>query len=189
MDAFFPHFFTRPRDIRFQEQEDDEVIELLMRRHWVTNVPWIFFAILGILAPFAILSALPIFYADFYSVVPPYLVIFGTVIWYILIFIYIVESFLSWYFNIYVVTNLHLLDVNFDNLLRREFVEVKIDDVESASSKMAGLFSSIFGYGNVVVRTAAEHHQITFDHVPYPDKVTDIINDFSRHQRSNYANN
>jgi hypothetical protein len=53
-----PHFYTafwnHPMGVSFAEQEAGEEIILILRRHFVTNFPWIVFAI--------ILSILPIFY-------------------------------------------------------------------------------------------------------------------------------
>jgi hypothetical protein len=52
MDFLFPAFFDRPANIRFAQQEENEVIELLLRKHWITNVGWILTALLVSLIPF-----------------------------------------------------------------------------------------------------------------------------------------
>lgn len=177
MGFLFPSFFDRPLDIRFAEQEDDEHIELLLRQHWIVNTSWIAISILMFLVPFILVVADQTLSLSVTSQVP-LKVIFGLLIlWYMFTLAYIIEHFLSWYFNIYIVTNQHLVDINFHSLLNKEIIESGIENVESASSKMSGIFSSLFNYGNVTVQTAAETQHLTFDSVPFPDKVVDRIND------------
>jgi hypothetical protein len=175
----FPSFFDHPARIRFEHQEDDEVIDLFLRQHWVTNVPWIIIATIGIFLPYLIIG---IDLANFFQLEIlsrlPYQILVGVVIlWYMLVTFYIIENFLHWYFNIYIVTNRHLVDINFTSLLQREKLEAGLENVESASSKISGIIRSLFNYGDVIVQTAAESQQITFLKVPFPDRVADRIND------------
>ena len=74
-------------------------------------------------------------------------------------------------------TNKHLVDINFHNLLQRDITEVRLDDVQSAKSKINGIFGSLFHYGDVIIETAAERQQIQFLAVPKPDFVKDRIQD------------
>ncbi|KKQ79056.1 MAG: hypothetical protein UT01_C0052G0003 [Candidatus Daviesbacteria bacterium GW2011_GWA1_38_7] len=90
-----------------------------------------------------------------------------------------IESYLHWYFNIYIVTNMHLVDINFHTLLSREIIEVRLEDVQSQSSKIQGFFKSIFHFGDVVIETAGERQRITFLNVPKPDAVADRIQDLT----------
>lgn len=177
MDLFFPAYFDKPTDIRFAEQEADEHIELMLRQHWIVNTSWISISILMFLIPF-LLVYIDLALALNTVAQVPLKVIFGLLIlWYMFVLAYIIEHFLSWYFNIYIVTNQHLVDINFHSLLSKEVIESGIENVESASSKMRGIFSSLFNYGDVTVQTAAETQHLTFDSVPFPDKVVDRIND------------
>jgi membrane protein YdbS with pleckstrin-like domain len=177
MDFLFPAFFDRPANIRFAQQEENEVIELLLRKHWITNVGWILTALLVSLIPFFLVIFGPYFGTSFFVTMPANVLTAILLAYYLLVLVYVVEEFLSWYFNIYIVTNMHLVDVNFYNLLLREVVEAGLENVESASSKISGLLQSFFNFGDVVVQTAAEHQQITFLDIPYPDVVTDRIDD------------
>lgn len=178
--AIFPSLFDHPQKIRFVEQEHDETIELFLRRHWVTNVRWIFFSLLAFVLPVILLQIDQLTGVNFVALVPLNILIEGLILWYMLILAYAIESFLHWYFNVYIITNIHLIDINFETLLNRSIVEAGLENVESASSKISGIVRSLFNYGDVVVQTAAESQQITFDAVPNPDFVTDRINDLRR---------
>lgn len=175
--AFFPAFFDRPEHINFIEQEESEHIILLLRRHWVTNVPWILTSIFAILLPFAFFYLEEMFNLQISPNIPANIFVAAIVSWYILTVAYIIENFLNWYFNIYIVTNLHIVDINFFSLLYREIVEIRIQDVESAASKVQGIIASLFYFGDVMVETAAEKQNINFESVPNPDLVADRIQD------------
>ncbi|MBI2011489.1 PH domain-containing protein [Candidatus Daviesbacteria bacterium] len=174
---FFPSFFDHPINVRFAEQEVDETIEILLRQHFITNIPWIVASFVGFFVPFILLSIDRMFGFDFLDKVSLELNLMALILWYLFLLAYIIENFLHWYFNIYIITNRHLVDINFHSLLLRDILEVGIENVETASSKIQGIIRSLFNYGDVTVRTAAEASPITFDAVPFPDKVADRIND------------
>lgn len=174
--AFFPAFFDKPENIKFGEQELDENIELLLRRHFITNIPWILTSLFLFALP-ALIAQLNESFNLFPISIPPFLILGGLIIWYLLLLGYVFEQFLYWYFNIYIVTNKHIIDINFHSLLYRDVTESSISDVESVTSKIAGIFGSLFNFGDVTAQTAAEQHLIIFEDVPYPDTVADRIED------------
>jgi len=45
-------FSLYPRKIRFENQDTDEEVILLLRRHIITTVPWVFAGIVMIFVPF-----------------------------------------------------------------------------------------------------------------------------------------
>lgn len=182
--SFFPSYIVHPPRMRFAEQEEDEEIELLLRRHWVTNIPWITYALISAFLPLILINAKAWFGLSFLPAVPSTLFYASLALWYLLISAYIIESFLFWYFNIYILTNLHLIDIDFENLLSKKFTETGLEQVESSEAKLKGVISSFFNYGDVVVQTAAHSQDITFLSVPYPNIVVDRVNDFARERKT-----
>ncbi len=172
----FSAFCVLPRNVRFQTQEDTEDIILLLRRHPVTNVPWILIAILFMFAPMA---ALPISnlgglvaFLDRISIgLLPTLLAF----WYLGIVGYILVNFFFWYFNVNIITNRRLIDLDFYNLLYREFSEALLVKIEDVTSVSGGFVGAIFDYGDVIVQTAATMERLEFDRVPHPQEVVRII--------------
>lgn len=187
--GFFPSLFDHPQRLKFSEQEVDEVIELFLRQHWVTNVPWILGSLIAFVTPAVLLFLDQLFSTNYFAVIPLEISIGGIIVWYMLIMAYVLESFLFWYFNVYIVTNKHLVDINFYNLLNRQILEVKLVNVEGVFSKISGFIGSLFNYGDVVARTAAEKQEITFDRVPNPDYVTDRIQDLGSYLPHKKGNN
>ncbi len=175
--GLFPAFFEKPLHIRFEQQEADEYIELFLRRHWVTNVPWIIIAILLSVVPFVAVTIDLILNLGLTTNLPPKISTGIIIIWYIFITAYVIENFLFWYFNIYIITNKHIVDVNYSSLLARSVVEVKLQDVQSQKASIKGVVRQLFNFGDVVIETAAENQRIDFTDIPKPDLVADRVQD------------
>lgn len=173
----FPSLIDHPQHLRFSEQETDEVVDLFLRQHWILNVPWLFFSLLGLALPLILLMLDQFLGTNYVFRIPFDIILGGIIVWYMLIMAYALESFLFWYFNVYIITNKHLVDINFYNLLNRQVLEIRTANIEGVTSKMRGLIGSFFSFGDVNVRTAAEHQVVTFDRVPNPDFVADRIQD------------
>lgn len=175
--SLFPALFDHPTSIKFAQQEADEKIELLLRQHFATQIPWMIISIIGVILPKLITSYYQLLGLTSFANIPFKVAIPLVVLWYLLILAYITEKFLHWYFNIYIVTNLHLVDINFHNLLNRDVVEIRLEEVQSGKSHIKGIFGSLFNYGDVIIETAAERQNIQFLAVPKPDFVADRIQD------------
>jgi uncharacterized membrane protein YdbT with pleckstrin-like domain len=180
--SLFQSFYDHPKKIRFCEQEADEHIELLLRQHWVTNLPWMFTATLGLVAPVILGKYLEPLILSQVLPAPPEIIFALNILWYLLILGYIFEKYLQWFFNIYIISNTHLVDINFYNLMNRDVTESRLDDVQSVSSTVKGIIAPLFNFGDVVVETAAERQKIAFESVPRPDAVADRIQDLQERQ-------
>mgnify|MGYP001570126680 CR=1 FL=1 len=101
-------FAVRPRKIKFETQDPEEYVLLLLRRHVITNVPWIVVAMIMLAVPLAVPAVFPMV-----SWVPVRFIGVATVMWYLLTAGYILESFLTWYFNVYIVTDERIVDIDF----------------------------------------------------------------------------
>jgi len=178
--SFFPALFQRPLKIRFDRQEENEEIILFLRQHPIVNTFWIVTSIILIILPAVFLQTERLLGLSITSQIPLNLIIGGLLIYYLLIIAFAFEQFLSWYFNVYIVTNMHIVDINFYSLLSKEVVEISLDDIEVISYTMAGVLGSLFHFGTVEIETAAETKRIHFEKVPRPDVVSDTVQDLQR---------
>lgn len=176
--SLFPAFFDRPEKMRFGQQEENEVVELFLRRHGITNAGWITIALIGfILPPILIQLDTITFQTNYLSILPGQILAGILVIWYMLVLAFVLENFLFWYFNIYIVTNIHLEDISLHNLLSRDALEIELNDIQSVKPEINGILQSLFNFGNVNIKTSADRENIVFDKVPKPDFVADRIQD------------
>ena len=164
-------FVVNPPNIRFETQEKKEKIILLLRPHWFTSLPWIGLVILMTFVPF-FLRFLP-----FLEQFPFRYQVIIVVLWYLLTLAVALENFLSWYFNVNIVTDERIVDIDFYSLIYKEISHCKIDKIQDISFKMGGIARTIFDYGDVVIQTAAEIPVFEFDSVPKPALVVQKLNE------------
>ena len=172
----FSSYIEHPAALRFEGQDHDEKILLLLRAHPVTNLNWIFGALLLFLLPFFLPGIFELANLNLSSVPSNYGILL-LIINYLLVLIIVFEGFLHWYFNVYIVTEKNVIDVDFHSLLFKNIDVAPLRNIEDTSSSMGGLLSSIFHYGNVFIQTAGTSRNIDFQAVPRPHHVADFILD------------
>lgn len=165
-------FVVRPPGVTFVNQHSKEKILLVLRQHPIVNFKWVVISIFLILAPFLIFPLLPLF--DFLASEFKFFTMVG---WYLLVSAYVIEHLLYWYYNIYLITDERIIDIDFISLIYRRVSEAKIDKIEDVTATTTGLFAGIFNYGNVTIQTAAEKREFEFLAVPQPEKVTRLLNE------------
>jgi len=161
---------TLPEKVKFETQEKEEKIILLLRRHWITNVPWLILSVLMISAPF---FALRLPGSNF---LPNNYRLIIIMMWYLFFLSFVYEKFLSWFFNVFIITDERIIDVDFYSLVYREITQAKIDKIQDISYRGGGLLRSVFDYGDVDIQTAGEQQQISFESVAHPNRVVKALN-------------
>lgn len=162
-------FCYYPARVKFINEDPEEEIILLLRRHPITNLGWILIAILMVLAPL-LFKFYPVF--DF---LPSGFQIVSVMIWYMITVAFIFEEFLSWFFHVNIITDERIIEVDFVNLLYREMTDANIDQIQDVTVKMGGAPRTFFNYGNLIIQTASEVPRIDFEAVPNPDEVARVL--------------
>lgn len=177
-----PDLVDHPTNLCFADQEADEEIELFLRAHWITNLSWLGLVLILLWLPEGLALVFWITGLRLADTLPSSLSFSLNILWLMLILAYSVEKFLQWYFNIYIVTNQHLVDINFHNLLSRDKVEIRLEDIQSSKPSIKGVLRSFFNFGDIIIETAAEKQRIEFHDVPRPDLVAERIQDLQHLQ-------
>lgn len=172
-------FSLYPEHIDFESRAKEEKVVLFLRQHIIVNVKWVLAAVVMIFVPtvaavFGIFSSLP---TGFELVI--------TLSWYLFTLAYAFENFLNWYFNVYIVTNMRIVDVDFHNLIYKQVSDANLDKIQDVTYNMGGVARTIFNYGDVFIQTASEVSEFDFLAVPNPDRVVKIINDFIKKDEEN----
>lgn len=170
-------FLARPKHLNFETQLDGEEVILLLRKHLITQIQWVIIAIIMILAPltltnFPLLRFLP---SRFQFIV--------ILLWYLLVFAVMLENFLGWYFNVYIVTDERVIDIDFYNLIYKEISDAEIENIEDVTVIVGGVLQTIFNYGLVEIQTAAQTPQIEFEYVPQPGKISEVLKQLQLEER------
>jgi hypothetical protein len=120
------------------------------------------------------------------SILPPvYLTGFG-ILWFLFIFGLFLEKVVSWYFNVIVITDERIIDIDFLHLVYKNVTVTKIDNIEDVTYSVTGVIQSLLNFGNVLIQTAGAvvtmQPQQTIASIeiwgtPNPAKVVGVIND------------
>jgi len=109
------------------------------------------------------------------SDIPAKFQMLGVMAWYLVTFAFAFEKFLSWWFDVYIITDERVIDIAFNNLLDKKFSEAKLSMIQDITSRVSGVSQTMFNYGTVFIQTAAEVPEINFEMVPHPEKIIKIL--------------
>ncbi|MBI4226132.1 PH domain-containing protein [Candidatus Roizmanbacteria bacterium] len=165
----FLHAFCVKPAYRFETQHPSEQVILVLRAHPITQLPWVINSFILLI----ILFFLNFLFLNFLSTSQT---VFANFFGLAVIFAYIWFNFLSWFFNVGIITNERIIDIDFHAVIYKEVTETQLSKVEDVTAKSGGFFASVFNYGNVFVQTAGTEVNIEFINVPKPSDVTKIIN-------------
>lgn len=160
-----------PENLKFESMDSEEKVILFLRKHFITNIPWIFLVIIMFLTP-AFVSDLSLF-----DSIPDNFMFIFILIWYLISTAYFLESFLTWFFNVYIVTDERIIDIDFYNLIYKEVSDANIDRIQDVTYNMGGVIRTMFNYGDIMIQTASEVPNFEFLAVPKPDKVAKVLQD------------
>ena len=170
----FSTFVRDPRGIVIAEQHSDEHILLFIRRDFSTNTKWIAFGLLAAIIPFflpVIFSPLKII-IDYFS--PTTLVLLGF-FYYLVIAGYIFGNFLTWFYDVGIVTEERAIDIDFYNISYVSVATARSQDLKDVRYFQRGIFESLFDYGDVTLVVEASGETLTFERTPRPAEVVSIL--------------
>lgn len=155
--------------VHFETQEPEEEILLILRSHWITNLSWVLISIVLFFAPISLL------FIPLLESFPVRLQMMFVIIWYLVLLMFVFEKFLAWFFNITIITDERIIDVDFLNLTSKKVSDAELDKIQDVSFTRQGVFQTIFNFGDILVQTAAEHAQFIFEKIPDPSEVANIL--------------
>lgn len=170
-------FIAYPESIRFDTQEEREQIVLFLRKHWITNIPWLLVTFFLVLVPSLFFPIVIV--RGFLSLVPANFMLVFSFFWYLAAFGFALVNFITWYFNVYIVTNERIIDVDFYQLLYKEMSAARIARVQDLTYKLGGVIRALFDYGDVFIQTAGTELNFDFEAVPHPEQVVRIISELT----------
>lgn len=164
-------FCYYPDRADFETREKEEKIILLLRQHPIVLLPKTLMVLAMILAPI-ILGYFPLL-----SFLPARFQVLAVLGWYLVTTAFALETFLTWFFNAYILTDERIIDIDFFNLIYKEVSDANIDKIQDVTYKMGGVARTIFNFGDVLIQTASEIPNFEFLAVPKPDEVAKVLQD------------
>ncbi|PIY94944.1 MAG: hypothetical protein COY68_00810 [Candidatus Levybacteria bacterium CG_4_10_14_0_8_um_filter_35_23] len=166
-------FGVRPYGVSFGEQGEDEEIFLFLRRHIVTNIPWLVTGLFFLLLPiflFLIFDSSPLPFTT-----PMNFIVIFLLFYYLIIITFLFINYTGWFFNIALVTDKRVVDLNYSDVIYHNMAVTKLNLIEDINYVQAGFMRSFFDYGDIFIQTAGEKLNFHFMAVPKPARATEII--------------
>ena len=164
------------KKISFSNQKEDEKIILFLRAHFVTNFSWITISVILIILPIIILII-----SNFIDNAPPFVtaeLIFILILsYYLITFAYALINFMKWFYNILIITNLGIVDVDYSGLLYHDVAFTKLNLIEDVNYIKTGFLRSLFNFGDVFIQTAGGKENLEGIGIPNPSNAAHIIAD------------
>ena len=156
-------------DVKFESQEQGEKVILLLRSHPFTQIGWIFKSILLVI----FLFILNFFIKNLFSSAGIFII---NLFLFVFILSYVWFNVINWYFNVGMITNRRVIDIDIDAILYKEISVAPLDKIQDITVKSGGYFEAIFDFGSIYSQTAGTNANVEFLDVPYPTEAVMIIN-------------
>jgi uncharacterized membrane protein YdbT with pleckstrin-like domain len=159
----------------FKEIKNEETIIMVVHRHWFDILQQffiIFIMALIFLGGFFISPTfIPILEdGDFRALANFLQVTFALFIWIYAFFVWI-----DYYFDVWVVTNKRIVNIEQRGLFARNVSELNLEKIQDVTTEVHGFLPTMFNYGDVYIQTAAEKERFEFQKVPNPYGIKDTI--------------
>lgn len=155
---------------------EDEKIIIFTRRHVVSMLGTIILIIFMFLIPLIILAAIFFTNRPILSGITLNFIVIGASIYYLVAATYAFTEWISYYFDIFIVTEDEIIDINQEGIFDRSITEVSLLRVQDVSARIKGFLPTIFAYGDVVAESAGENTRTyVIDSIPNPVEVANKI--------------
>jgi len=159
----------------FSGQKEGENVIMVVRRHW--------FDIFKSILPIIVLSIF-LFFGYFYlPVLFPSLrqaqliqaFIFLENLAWMAVFIVFSLIWVDYYFDVWIITNKRIVDIQQNGLFSREVSELELEKIQDVTTEVLGIIPTFLDYGQVYIQTAGEKERFVFINVPAPYRIKDTI--------------
>ncbi|MEX0622064.1 MAG: PH domain-containing protein [Candidatus Woykebacteria bacterium] len=164
------------RNLRFEGEDKQEETLFFLRPHAIINVGWVLVAVFLLILSTGVVAFLP--NNQFFELpLEPTTVYLSILVFDLVIAGGAFQWFLHWYFNIYVLTNKRLVDIDFFGLFHRKISQTTLRNVEDVTYSKHGVLQNFFDFGDVHIQTAGTLPNFEFHAIPDPEgSVQQILN-------------
>lgn len=156
-------------------QPSDEITQRVVYKHIISIMPFLFtvfvMGIVGIIGAYY----LGVNTAQVSQYMPETLISLAGFLYIIILVFLFVGVLWIWRRNKVVITNQHIVDVDQIGLFNRKVSTLRLGEIQDLSADVHGPMQTIFQYGTMMIQTAGERENFTFDYVPHPYELEHYI--------------
>lgn len=163
----------------FPGQQKNEDIFVFLRRHPLSFLPFILITSFMVVALVVVLIIIIKLFPDITNGLGLKIIIAASSVYLLFIVSFFLVGWIDFYYDIHIVTNRRIIDIDQNGLFSRQINELTLDHIEDVSAKIDGVFPTFFNYGDVHIQTAGARANFTLDKIPYPRNVAALIVDLT----------
>ena len=153
----------------FPGQHEGEKIALVARKHLLVLLPYALCISAMCLLPILFYAFIVPFVFPAFSEAPYDRFLFLlALIYYGFVWIIIFIIWVDYYFDVWIVTNERLLDIEQIGFFSRVVSELDLKRIQDITSSVHGMLPTMLGFGNIHIQTAAEEKKFDLKSVPHP---------------------
>lgn len=156
----------------FSGQHNGEKIIKIIRRHWFNIAQQYFIVFAIVFLMLASFQIMPMYFLE-EGELPVFLFIQSFLA--IVLWIYIFIIWIDFYFDVWIITNERIVNIEQKALFMRTVSELKFEKIQDVSTDIKGLLPTIMNFGDVHVQTAGNTEKFFFHKVPDPQKIKGLI--------------
>jgi uncharacterized membrane protein YdbT with pleckstrin-like domain len=155
--------------------EDNEKIVLTIRKHWWRLFTW-GWSMAG-LALGPVIVFVVFFFFTRAVLTPEIINLFGFfyTMWIGMLWALFFVEWTDYRFDIWIVTNQRIIDIDQVGLFSRDIATVRLSDVEDITVEMYGFVSTIFKFGTLMVQTAGSKNEFFIKNAKSPEQAKAMI--------------
>ncbi len=173
----------------FKGQKDGEEILTVVHRHWfdiLSQFSIIFIMLILLFGGLAFASPLV---AASNGSLSPGLFLFMAQVFFICIWLFFFIIWIDYYFDVWIVTNQRIVNIEQKGLFSRDVSELELEHVQDITVEVLGIIPTFLNYGDLYVQTAGETERFIFKHVPNPYAIKDLIMNLQKTYEKEEASN
>lgn len=178
----FTSFIKDPRNTSYEGKDSDEEVKILVRKSLLTTIGWIILTVVLSLIPFILGPLVSSVKFNGKHVFDPAFVSSLGLFWYVFVFGFILQNFLNWYFEVLLITNKKIVDIDEGCT---NISETQLRNIQDVTSKMNSIWGQVFNIGSLLIQTAAEKEEFEFRFVDNPSVIRDAISDLVSRDKRN----
>lgn len=167
---------------KIRELMEKESIVKIVHRHWFNIFTQFLIIIVMVLALIFIFYLLNYFFDFFQETQQENVIFFLGSIFAVFIWLYGFFIWIDYYFDIWIITEERIINIEQKGLFIRSMSEVKFGRIQDVTAEEKGVIPTMLDYGDVFVQTAAEKERFVFRKVPNPYGLKDMIMGMQKRQ-------
>ncbi|EKE16004.1 MAG: hypothetical protein ACD_11C00056G0004 [uncultured bacterium] len=174
---------------KFNGVGENEIILKIIHRNWFDIASQYFLIFFVAVIFFAAVYMYPLLFSQFQDPQYSALLLFIEDTFILAIWIYSFLIWIDYYFDVWIVTNERIINIEQKGLFMRKMSEAKYSKIQDISVEVTGFLQTIIGYGDVRVQTAGELENIVFRKVSNPYEIKNMIANAQKENEKNNTDN